>query len=480
MAEQALLSPPVRAAVEAVEALIGERPVDLAEAVALEDVRALLRAKEQLDAHLLRRLRDVDNRQLHDADALPSAGSWVEAQTTSMSRRDVVLARRLGRLPAVEREIETGRLSLQVARRLAAAVERVRGFLDRPDGRIDGLPGEDVLKAVVLRGVPTLYAEALGGLAEDDPRLRALLTECVGIFRGGGTQLGRVEAAFVALAVRVESAALWPALSQLMDALLPQQLEDRSERRTKNRALTLLHDDEDGWLIEGSLSDELGERMHAALTAAMATDPEKAADTEAAQRLRAEGLEPYESALPTAPRPIWQRRHDALDRILRDWLDSGIAGLRDKVAPHMLVRVGLETLHGAPGALPAVGGSGKTLPLSLVRELLCDSVVTRFVMGIGNRVIEMSHSVRTLKAHERKAKLMETGGVCQAAGCRPPPGTPLVPHHPDPYARSQSTSFEDSVLLCESSHHDVHHGKVVRLKDGRLLGPAGWVAESVA
>jgi hypothetical protein len=99
-------------------------------------------------------------------------------------------------------------------------------------------------------------------------------------------------------------------------------------------------------------------------------------------------------------------------------------------------------------------------------------------MSLGNRVIEMSHTARTLKAHERRAKLMETGGVCQAAGCHPPPGTPLIPHHPDAYARSRTTSFDDAVMLCERSHHDVHDGgKTLRLKDGRLLAPDGWIRQ---
>jgi hypothetical protein len=53
----------------------------------------------------------------------------------------------------------------------------------------------------------------------------------------------------------------------------------------------------------------------------------------------------------------------------------------------------------------------------------------------------------------------------------------LIPHHPDAYAKSGTTSFYDTVMLCESSHHDVHEGgRTIRLKDGRLLSPEGWVA----
>ena len=474
-----LLSPQVRALVVAAEALARVAPVDVPEAVALEDARALLAVKEQLDAHLLHRVRDIEVRQLHDLDSLPSVGAWVEAQTTSVDRRQVALARRMDCLPAVRRELEAGRLSMLAAQRVGAAVEKVRGFLDRTDGLIDGLPAEDVLDGVILRGVPQLYGEALGGLADDDPRLREMLSELVAVQTSGTSQVARVEEAFVALARRVETRSLRPALEQLVDALLPQQLEDDSARAHARRGLVLARNsDGQGWRLEADLDDETGELLHTSLAAAMATDPENVTDTAAAAELREQGRDPYAPTPDAAPRRVWERRHDALTTVLRDWLGSGIAGTRGKVVPHVSVRVSLDALHSAPGALPGVGGSGRTLPASLVRHLLCDSAVTRFVMGLGNRVIEMSHTVRTLKPHERKAKLMETGGVCQAGGCHPPPGTPLIPHHPDPYARSRTTSFHDTVMLCEKSHHDVHEGgKTLRLKDGRLLSPHGWVTQ---
>ncbi len=49
-------------------------------------------------------------------------------------------------------------------------------------------------------------------------------------------------------------------------------------------------------------------------------------------------------------------------------------------------------------------------------------------------------------------------------------------HHATPWARSGSTSLSDTVLLCDSSHRDLHEGhKTLRLEDGRVLGPHGWV-----
>ena len=58
----------------------------------------------------------------------------------------------------------------------------------------------------------------------------------------------------------------------------------------------------------------------------------------------------------------------------------------------------------------------------------------------------------------------------------------MIPHHPEAYAKSGTTSFYDTVMLCEGGCHDDIHvgGQVVRLRDGRLLGPEGWVAVAAA
>lgn len=88
----------------------------------------------------------------------------------------------------------------------------------------------------------------------------------------------------------------------------------------------------------------------------------------------------------------------------------------------------------------------------------------------------MSHTERTLKAHERRAKNVETGRRCQTAACGRGHGSRLVPHHPDAWARSGTTSFWDAVMFCDQCHHDLHLGRrILRLKDGRRLGPDGWV-----
>ena len=367
---------------------------------------------------------------------------------------------------------------MSVAARISAALAKLRPFVDRPDGLIDGQPGDEVVSAVVTDGVRGAVCQALGGLTDDDPRLLELEHELSEISCWPTSQLSRLEAAFVLLGKSIPAGQLRDALGVLVDALLPEELERRAARGRDEAGLVLRRkDDGSGWLIsKGELDLECGELLHTVLTAMSAVDPDAPADTEAWSRLRADGWQDGDE-LPMcgAPRSRARRAHDALRAALRLLLDSGMAGSRDKAAPHVVVTVGIEALHGESGARPAVGASGAVLPLSLVQTWWCESAVSRMVMGLGRRVIEASHTERTLKAHERRAKNVETGGRCQGAGCPCGPGLRLIPHHVHPLARLRTTSLADSVLFCERTHAQLHQGQVIRLKDGRRIDAKGWV-----
>jgi hypothetical protein len=141
------------------------------------------------------------------------------------------------------------------------------------------------------------------------------------------------------------------------------------------------------------------------------------------------------------------------------------------------VSVGADLLDQVPGALPAISTTTRrTLPASLVRAWLCDSAISRLVLSLGNKVIETSHTARTLTPHERRAKWVETGGRCQAAHCRCGPHTKIIPHHVNAFARGGTTSYDDTANLGEPCHHDLHVGKkTIRLRDGRRLNENGWV-----
>lgn len=221
------------------------------------------------------------------------------------------------------------------------------------------------------------------------------------------------------------------------------------------------------------------ELLHTVITAEMARDAERPLDTEHAARLRAQGLDPYDPELTCLrPRSRGEQRHDALKAALTRDLAADLGRQHDKQPVQIVVTVSAETLEGEPGALPARGSSAAHLPASLVRGWGCRSTLVRQVLDLRRQVIETSHTSRTLKAHERRALLTQTGGLCQGAGCTRSArsaGALVHPHHGNPWARARSTPLADSVLLCDRTHQDLHEGKTIRLKDGRRLGPDGWL-----
>ena len=478
------VSAPVRALTAAVDALLTQAPADLPAAQALTDATALVAELERLRALVLTRVADIDARKLHTLTDSPSTGTWLAAQQTSLTRTELAFARRLAAFPTVAAAVDAGALSVAVAARVCAALVKLRPHLDRPDGLIDGQPAEPTVQAVVVDGVLSLICQARGGMTDDDPLLQTLLSDLQTIAAAGRSELSRLTDAFVLLARHLEPGDLPGALAQLLDALLPNELERRAQDAHAQRGLRLRRkDDGSGWLItRGELDLECGELLHTVLTAELAVDQDNPTDTAAYTRARQDGWT-ADDDLPTgctSPRSLDQRRHDALRTALRRLLDSGTLGQRDKTAPHLAVTIPIGMLHDTPGSLPPVAASGARLPRSLVRQWWCDSSITRFVLGLGHKVIETSHTERTLKPHERRAKRIETGGRCQASGCTRGPGSRLLPHHADPWHRTGTTSLSDTVLLCEQTHHQLHTGHTIRLKDGRRLGPHGWIRSTAA
>lgn len=458
-------------------------PVDLPPEQALADCTALLALQAQLTPVLMRRLADVDTRGLHQLADSPTTTSWVRAQGSPVSDDVVTTAKRIGRFPTLDDAVRDGSVSVADAAKVSTALSRLRRHVDRPDGRIDGMDGDAAVTAVVTDGVLSLVGQAMGGVADDDPRTVELAAQLSEVSCWPTSQLARIEAGLVLLAAHLPAGALRAALAELVDALLPNELERKARQAEDDRRLLLRpHDDRPGGHLCADLDAETFELAHTALTAAAENDPDRPLDTEAWARLREQGWElgdpvPAELDGPcTAPRSKAQRMHDALRLALRALLDSGGLGSRGKAAPHINVTTDLDTLNQQPGARPSVGGSGQRLPLSLVTSWWCDAYVTRFVLGLGHRVLEMSHTERTLKAHERALKRVETGGHCQGAGCTRGPGCRLIPHHVYAFAQHGRTSIVETVMLCELSHALLHKGATITLKDGRRLNASGWVA----
>jgi len=474
-----LPSPVVRALQVAVDALAAARGSAGTGGQVLVDTRVVLAQAQRVQALGLALLAEVDRLGLHALEGAPSTARWVEAQGVGADRTQVAVARRLDAFALVADAVLAGRLTMAVAQRLQTALTRLRPHVDQPDGLVDGQPGEQAVRAVLVDGVTTLVAECRGG--SDLAAATALARRLEAVADAGGGQLSRLEAAFLVLAQEVEPGQVPGCLALLVDALLPLQLQDRARRGEQQRALRLVRTpDGSGWHLEGRLDLECGERLHVLLRAELARDADTPLDTELAAELRAQGLDPYDPELAgtLTPRSRAERAHDALSNGLARYLAADLGGTHDKNPVQIVVTVGVDGLEAAPGALPARTASGARPASALLRRWACGSAFTRHVLGLAGLVLATSHTARTLTSHERRALHTQTHGHCQGAGCRrstDDPGTVLHPHHGDPWARSGTTSLSDTVLLCTRCHRDVHDGRqALRLKDGRRLSPEGW------
>ena len=111
----------------------------------------------------------------------------------------------------------------------------------------------------------------------------------------GVGQLDRLEAAFVLLAEHVPPSLLTSCLEELVLAVLPSVLEDRAQRGRDNAGLSLqLNDDGSGWHLDGELDLQCGERLITALRSELGRDPANPLDTAAATDLRAHGINPWD------------------------------------------------------------------------------------------------------------------------------------------------------------------------------------------
>jgi hypothetical protein len=482
------MMPPTAARPEAtlvavVDALAAEVPADLPGSVSLERTRVLLAQADRLRTLALQGLSDVEVRQLHAQDGAPTTTAWVRSlEVQGVTAKEVTLARRLRTVPQVEAELLAGRLSSKAGAQVTAAVAKARPFLDRPDGLIDGQPGEDSLYGVLVDGVCQLLAEQQGGAPADDPEQERLRAELEELVMAEVPQVARVEAGFVLLAQRSVPELLPSALALLIDGLLPQEHEARARKADDEASLQLQRRfGGSGWHVQGDLDDETGEMLDTVLRAERAVDADNVSDTDAWRAAEQEDLTGLDPQLwpqrHARPRSRGQRNHAALKTALRRLLDQGLLGTREKAVPHIAVTTSLDFVQGVPGTLPARAMSGARWSREQVRRLLCRGEFTRMVLDARRRVVEVSHTQRTLTAVERQILYLQWGNTCGRQACvrGPATGDPLVPHHGNLFSQCGTTSVFDAVPFCKPDHHHLHDDKMVlKLKDGRWIGPDGW------
>jgi hypothetical protein len=152
-----------------------------------------------------------------------------------------------------------------------------------------------------------------------------------------------------------------------------------------------------------------------------------------------------------------QQLGDAFVQWADTTLATGSAPRWRGVRPHLAVKVDLEDLLNptrGPGA--AETGFGATLSAARARWAACDADLTRIVLGPDGQPLDVGRTHRLVPAWLRKAVEQRDGG-CVFAGCDAPSWWCEV-HHLIAWAHGGETSLENSGLLCERHHTQVHHG----------------------
>ncbi|HKZ19636.1 MAG TPA: DUF222 domain-containing protein, partial [Acidimicrobiia bacterium] len=164
-------------------------------------------------------------------------------------------------------------------------------------------------------------------------------------------------------------------------------------------------------------------------------------------------------AVPTAEdhRNPGQRRADAIVDLCREAMDSGRLAESGGEKPHLVVlvdsgRVGNQ-LSGTAETL-----EGTELPQSDLERLLCDSSVSRMIMGADSEPIDVGRKTRVIPPALRRA-VMVRDRHCRHPGCDRPSRWCDVDHI-IPWWKGGETKLSNLQLLCRHHHTEKHqrHG----------------------
>ncbi|MGY1699251.1 DUF222 domain-containing protein [Geodermatophilus sp. SYSU D00766] len=260
-------------------------------------------------------------------------------------------------------------------------------------------------------------------------------------FAAAGVDLAEVDGVLTGVAVEQEHAALVALVKSYENALDPDGPEPDP---TEGRSLTLSKHGDGSLSFRGHLDAVGGEKFQAALEPFVQRD-RPAGD----ERTRA------------------QRQGDALVQLADTALASGSLPVLRTVKPHVAVRVDLDDLAD-PATGPGAGtmGFGAVISAARARWLACDGAISRVVFGPDGVPLDLGRSQRLVSRQLRRAVELRDGG-CVFTGCDAPSHWADV-HHLVHWIDGGETSLDNSALLCERHHTQVHHGfRVERQPDGR-------------
>lgn len=152
-------------------------------------------------------------------------------------------------------------------------------------------------------------------------------------------------------------------------------------------------------------------------------------------------------------RTVSQRRADALEDLARSFLDGSGAPVAGGERAHLNVHADLEAIDGYPGGLHETE-DGRVLDLETIRQLMCDSSVSRIVFGPNSEVLDVGRKTRVIPAGLRRA-VIARDRHCVAPGCTRSARWCDV-HHVISWADGGETVLDNLCLLCRYHHTLVH------------------------
>lgn len=167
-----------------------------------------------------------------------------------------------------------------------------------------------------------------------------------------------------------------------------------------------------------------------------------------------------------------QRRHDALEDLAYGYLEGADTPDVGGEKPHVTVFVDSESLEGIPGGLHETE-SGHVLNVDTIRQLSCDSSITRLVWKGKSEVLDVGRRTRIIPTALRRA-VIARDRHCVWKGCSRSPRWCDV-HHLVSWADGGETKLSNLVLLCRY-HHTLVHTEEWDSADLRVLDvlePAG-------
>lgn len=158
----------------------------------------------------------------------------------------------------------------------------------------------------------------------------------------------------------------------------------------------------------------------------------------------------------TAP----QRRADALEDLSRGFLESTETPEVGGEKPHLNIHVDVNALNEEPGGLHETE-TGSILTVSTIRQLACDSSVSRIVWNAESEIIDVGRKTRVIPAATRRA-LIARDRRCIMPGCGRNPRW-CDAHHIKHWADGGTTDLDNLCLLCRYHHTMVHQDETLEL-----------------